>query len=60
MIDVLIFLCGVGAGMCAALAIAASGKEDHIQDAYDQGKMDGFYEGMTYRKDAIDEVKRDE
>ena len=59
MIDFLIFIMGVGAGMCVSIAIAAAGKEDRERDAYEQGKMDGFYEGMSCRRDVIDETKRD-
>lgn len=54
MIDFLIFLMGIGAGMCVAIGIAAAGKDDRERDAYEQGKMDGFM-----RRDVIDETKRD-
>ncbi len=53
MIDFLIFL------LCAAIALAAAGKEDRERDAYEQGKMDEFYEGMSIRRDVIDETKCD-
>ena len=59
MIDFLIFLVGAGAGRWAALAIASAGKDDRERDAYEQGKMDGFYEGMSMRRDVIDETKCD-
>jgi hypothetical protein len=45
MIDFLIFLCGAAVGMLASVAIISCGKMDRIQEAYEEGKADGFQEG---------------
>lgn len=59
MIEFFLFLLGAAVGMMIAIAIAASGETEREKDAYEQGKQEGFYEGMMYnRRDVIDETKR--
>ena len=60
MIEFFLFLLGAAVGMVVAIAIAASGESEREKDAYEQGKQEGFYEGMMYnRRGVIDEIKRD-
>ena len=46
MIDFLIFLCGAVVGMLTAVTIASTGKGNEVQEAYEEGKRDGFREGF--------------
>ena len=60
MIEFFLFLLGAAVGMMIAISIASSGENEREKDAYEQGKQDGFYEGMMYnRRGVIDDIKHD-